>query len=229
MAKTKIVVGEKYGMLKVVSFSRRTIVDNVYKNYYNCLCDCGKSAEILSYNLLSGNSFSCGCLHTKHSCHSHPIYSNYNQIMQRCYNVESKHYPNYGARGIVLFDEWIDHPDKFIEYVEKELGPKLKGYSIDRKDNDQGYLPGNIRWATPQEQCQNTRRTVLTEDQVKQIFVDYHSNNQTQVEIAEKFGCTKHTVYQIVHRKQWKNITKDLKEKFIPNEHMPTEFLTGEV
>ena len=38
-----------------------------------------------------------------------------------------------------------------------ELGPRPEGCSVDRIDNLGHYEPGNVRWATQQEQCNNRR------------------------------------------------------------------------
>jgi len=39
----------------------------------------------------------------------------------------------------------------------KEIGPSPPNYSLDRKDNDAGYISGNVRWATRSEQQLNKR------------------------------------------------------------------------
>jgi hypothetical protein len=44
----------------------------------------------------------------------------------------------------------------FAEYIEKNLGP-CNGRSLDRIDGNKGYEPGNIRWATREEQNKNRR------------------------------------------------------------------------
>ena len=53
---------------------------------------------------------------------------------------------------------WRDDPKAFIDYVEEFLGEKpAPYYTLDRADNVGNYEPGNLRWATPQQQIANSR------------------------------------------------------------------------
>lgn len=73
---------------------------------------------------------------------------------RRCINKNAMGYANYGGRGIkFLFPSTAAAAD----WVLDNLGPRPKGKSIDRIDNDGHYEPGNLRWATPQEQNRNKR------------------------------------------------------------------------
>jgi hypothetical protein len=72
----------------------------------------------------------------------------------RCVNPNDVAYKNYGGRGIEFRFASIEEAAKWII---KELGPKPKGRSIDRIDNNRHYEPGNLRWATKEEQARNKR------------------------------------------------------------------------
>lgn len=76
-------------------------------------------------------------------------------IRSRC-----RRHPFYVRHGIQVCPEWND-PVTFIRYVLDNLGPHPgKDWSIDRIDNERGYEPGNIRWATILEQRHNQRRYI---------------------------------------------------------------------
>lgn len=77
-----------------------------------------------------------------------PEYQAYLSAKKRCLNLEDKH---YGGRGIEF---------RFKSFAEffAELGPRPSPqHSLDRKNNDGNYEPGNCRWATKSEQMKNRR------------------------------------------------------------------------
>jgi len=72
----------------------------------------------------------------------------------RCENPACAAYARYGGRGITVCARWRDSFEAFLADVGPRPSPR---HSIDRKDNDKGYEPGNCRWATPSEQNANQR------------------------------------------------------------------------
>ena len=60
-----------------------------------------------------------------------------------------------GGRGITVCDEWIASFESFYNHIGKAISA---GHSVDRINNDLGYQPGNVRWATPSEQNRNRRK-----------------------------------------------------------------------
>lgn len=73
----------------------------------------------------------------------------------RCFCPNNPAYKDYGGRGITVCKEWVDSFAVFIEYVGRRPSPK---YSLDRYPNNNGnYEPGNVRWATSEQQAANTR------------------------------------------------------------------------
>lgn len=99
----------------------------------------------------------------------HPLYNTWRGMLERCYSVNSPTYSRYGAQGITVFKDWTQkcrHPEikrwclgfcLFLEYIEKHLGPKKAGESLDRIYSTGNYEPGNLRWADASLQKKNQK------------------------------------------------------------------------
>lgn len=73
----------------------------------------------------------------------------------RCTNAREAAYKNYGGRGITF---GFTDVRAATEWVMENLGPRpSEEHSLDRIDNERGYEPGNLRWATRSEQARNKR------------------------------------------------------------------------
>lgn len=80
----------------------------------------------------------------------------------RCLTKTNKKYPDYGGRGIVVCQDWVDS----FEVFYKDMGPKPQDgqyYTLGRKENNKGYYPENCRWETAKQQANNTRRSHFIE------------------------------------------------------------------
>jgi len=77
-------------------------------------------------------------------------------MLYRCESPHSCDYIHYGARGIKVCERWHDF-DAYFADIMRIIGPRPKGMSLDRIDNDGDYEPGNIRWAGAARQVQNSR------------------------------------------------------------------------
>lgn len=94
----------------------------------------------------------------RHGYWNKPEYRVWAELIQRCRNPKSKQFKDYGGRGITVCDLWQKSFAAFIA----EVGPRPSPtHTIDRRENNRGYEPGNVRWATRGEQIRNRRNTVL--------------------------------------------------------------------
>lgn len=155
-------IGQRFGRLLVLE---EDMENNEKKAKWICKCDCGNIVSVYGHNLKSGTTKSCGCLYLDRKREKHPryqtglshepIYTVWCGMKQRCFNPKATEYSAYGGRGITVCNEWKNSFEKFYEYVSKLPHYGEDGRSIDRINNNGNYEPGNVRWATKEQQYQN--------------------------------------------------------------------------
>ena len=170
--------GQRFGRLTVGHLQRR---GKGKRPLWECHCDCGGTISVRACTLKAGHTRSCGCLHieelkgrlTTHGKTGTPLYITWYGIKTRVSNPKQRGYKNYGGRGIGMHPEWADSFEAFEAYILEVLGEKPEGETLDRVDNEKGYVPGNLRWASQPVQARNTRRNVWLEHEgEKVIFSD---------------------------------------------------------
>lgn len=154
----KDLIGEKFGEWVVESYSHKTLG----KHYWICRCSCGARFKVYSYSLVSGRSSMCiKCSNSgsnngrfSHGETQTRLHYIWRGILASCSQTTNRQFPNYGGRGIKVCQRWRNSFTSFKE----DMGPRPSpNHSVDRIDNEKGYNPKNCRWATRQEQNQNTR------------------------------------------------------------------------
>lgn len=94
------------------------------------------------------------------------VYRAWVGIKQRCTKPSCSAWHRYGGRGITMHKPWINSFDKFYSYIGD---PPTDLHTIDRINNDRGYVPGNVRWATRKEQSNNIGSNVWVKHRGKRM------------------------------------------------------------
>lgn len=185
MRQRRDLTGQRFTKLTAISIS-----SFAGRTRWLCRCDCGEDTDVEASNLIRGQVKSCGChrvevnrlLHTSHGLHDTKAYNSWTNIKARTTNPKCKEYKWYGARGIVMCDAWMNSFETFYEHVGDPPDPT---YSIDRIDNEKGYEPGNVRWASAKAQNNNRRSNVL---------IAAHGRSLTASQWSDEIGIKRSTI-----------------------------------
>ena len=156
--------GEKIGKVTIVSREGSAQNGKSIVATWNVKCECGKEWIAKSVAVCRARKVghwqckSCaGTTRDKHGIKGHYLYKTWYGMVQRCYNKKNSRYSGYGGRGISIHHEWLADPSLFVKWCDNTLGDRPDGHTLDRIDNDGGYVPGNLRWADKETQARNTR------------------------------------------------------------------------
>lgn len=154
--KSKVEVGMRFGELIVLRKLKSKPRPNGggTRTVFEVKCDCGKTKEVLSGNLVSGSTKSCGHRRERPSLYDTKTYKCWDNMIQRCTNENRDNYENYGGRGIKVCESWRVNFRNFLN----DMGDKPIGLTLDRIDNDGNYEKDNCRWATYSTQNKNRRK-----------------------------------------------------------------------
>lgn len=178
--------------------------DHHKRQRWKCKCECGTEFITLGNRIRSGVTLSCGkCnrflsddtkkkISEKNKTHGESatrLYKIWRGMKVRCYLKTDQHYPDYGARGIVMCDEWSNSYESFRDWAY--INGYQENLTIDRVDVDGNYEPSNCRWATVKEQANNKRDT---------IYLTYDGERKSLCEWASEIGMKEGTLRARVER-----------------------------
>lgn len=159
-------IGQMFGRLTVIA----TAENQGSHRRWLCQCECGAQKEVIHGSLKRGLIRSCGCLRkevttirmTSHGSAGRGkrtrAYGIWSGMLARCGIESATGFAQYGGVGVLVCERW----HAFANFLA-DMGEPPAGMSIDRRNNELGYEPGNCRWATRQTQNENRRSVRVIE------------------------------------------------------------------
>jgi hypothetical protein len=183
-------IGTQFLFVKIVGVHDVRRPDGYVRQGYDCECQCGAPVYATKSGLRMNPAFSCRSCAGKASAYARgddgrsrtPEWLAWKSMRERCTRESHPAYSRYGGRGIGVCASWWSF-DNFL--ADMGLRPSDK-HSLERKDNNAGYEPGNCTWATAREQNRNQRTNRA-----------YTVNGETKLlaEWAEALGTRSATIW----------------------------------
>lgn len=168
-------------------------------------CKCGNKFTARICKVKSFEIKGCGCSvgksigsrnHKTHGLRHHPLYSVWHTMRARCYNENTKCYKNYGGRGVIICDEWLDDFISFYNWaiengwqkgmqIDKEIKARILGIE------PLLYSPSMCSIVTPKQNSNNRRSNVT---------VEYNGIVKTGAEWASLFNLKVETFWARLKR-----------------------------
>lgn len=157
--------GKKFGRLTALS-----IDVSGERRRWNCVCECGNSSLVVTKNLTSGQSKSCGCLHkelsaekaketfTKHGLSKEGVYYAWQYIKNQCYNPNARYYKYNLQNNVKVCDRWLHSFENFLEDVGARPSPN---HRFKRIDDTKDYCKENCHWVTNKGNVNRFKKVTL--------------------------------------------------------------------
>jgi len=152
----KDLTGQRFGMLLVLNFEVKKNGPNTCEGGWNCQCDCGKIAHVVTHRLTANQVRSCGCARSSKTGNKNHNWNGYEEISGSMY---SKIMVGAARRGL---DFKVDAKYLWELFIKQNRKCALTGLdliiqspsrrnktinaSLDRIDSSKGYIEGNLQW-----------------------------------------------------------------------------------
>ncbi len=139
------------------------------KRFVKCKCSCGQIYECLLTKLVNNIIKDCGCIEQtrpdmlgennrfyKHGKSFDRLMSVWSGMITRCNNKKSISYHNYGGRGIMVCDNWLEYLNFYNWAMANNYQNNL---TLERINVNGNYCPENCKWIPYAEQYLNKRNS----------------------------------------------------------------------
>lgn len=170
-------VGSRFGRLVVLEKMPSVKYGLTFKRKWKCVCDCGKKTEVITGQLTSGKTKSCGCAHAKASVENSKKTRHLIAKKDAAFNsVRSIYKLNARKRGL-CWEIDDEHARKLFSSnchfcglapsnVYKTTYYKQEYNGIDRLDNSVGYTKENT--VSCCRVCNHAKHTMT-----EKVFMDW--------------------------------------------------------
>lgn len=175
-------LGKKINRLTIIEI----LPTRKWKTWATAICECGVKKEYVLAGIVSGNTTSCGCYNKdknfKHGLNGDPLQTAWSLMKSRCYNPNDPDYPLYGAKGVVVCEEWIDDFKAYHDWAIAN-GWK-KGLQID-KDILSETKPGLLYSPST---CSIVTHSVNQRNRTNNRIIEFNGIKDTAIGWSERLG-----------------------------------------
>lgn len=211
MKKSKNFIGKKFGIFTVIKdYGYVFATENSKTKTRKLIVKCEKCLHEFQTTLNSISRMSQNNCKQKHQTRNNlkvtKEWTRMRHIRQnmisRCYKNFDHRYKYYGAKKIMVCEEWFNSMQAFYDW-SLQNGYK-NNLTIDRIDNDKGYYPDNCRWVSLKEQSRNKSVTISIEKvkEIKKLLNKGYTNHI----IANMLNTSKSRVDDISSGRSWQDV-----------------------
>lgn len=167
--KKEDLTNKKFGDLTVIKFVGKRPIGNYSRvsMIWECVCSCGKISNVVTANLLSGNTQSCGCRKAGKSIY---VVDNYHRLT---YKKSFRKIRQNAKNKKLEFNITIDYIETLMKLQNNRcflsnilIHIEDGSASLDRIDSSKGYIEGNVQWV---HRTYNRMKNILTQKEFIQL------------------------------------------------------------